>query len=85
MIITVGILTFMSSWNEVLWPLMVVRERSLMTMPQIVTLFTIGGEAESQLGALLAAATLLSLPVILAYSFFQRYFIESMASTGLKG
>jgi ABC-type glycerol-3-phosphate transport system permease component len=84
-IITVGILTFMSSWNEVLWPLMVVRERSLMTMPQIVTLFTIGGEAESQLGALLAAATLLSLPVILAYSFFQRYFIESMASTGLKG
>jgi len=84
-IITVAILTFMSSWNEVLWPLMVVRERSLMTMPQIVTLFTIGGEAESQLGALLAAATLLSLPVVIAYAFFQRYFIESMASTGLKG
>ena len=83
--ITVAILTFMSSWNEVLWPLMVVRERSLMTMPQIVTLFTIGGEAESQLGSLLAGATLLSLPVIVAYAFFQRYFIESMASTGLKG
>ncbi len=83
--ITVAILTFMSSWNEVLWPLMVVRERSLMTMPQIVTLFTIGGEAEAQLGSLLAAATLLSLPVILAYAFFQRYFIESMASVGLKG
>ena len=83
--ITVAILTFMASWNEVLWPLMVVRERSLMTMPQIVTLFTIGGEAESQLGSLLAAATLLSLPVIVAYGFFQRYFIESMASTGLKG
>ena len=84
-IITVAILTFMTSWNEVLWPLMVVRERSLMTMPQIVTLFTIGGEAESQLGSLLAAATLLSLPVVVAYAFFQRYFIESMASTGLKG
>jgi multiple sugar transport system permease protein len=84
-VITVAILTFMSSWNEVLWPLMVVRERSLMTMPQVVTLFTIGGEAESQLGSLLAAATLLSLPVIVAYTFFQRYFIESMASTGLKG
>lgn len=83
--ITVAILTFMSSWNEVLWPLMVVRERSLMTMPQIVTLFTIGGEAESQLGSLLAAATLLSLPVIVAYAFFQRYFIESMASSGIKG
>lgn len=84
-IITVGLLTFMSSWNEVLWPLMVVRERTLMTMPQIVTLFTIGGEAESQLGALLAAATLLALPVVVAYAFFQRYFIESMAATGLKG
>ncbi len=84
-IVTVGLLTFMTNWNEVLWPLMVVRERSLMTMPQIVALFTIGGEAESQLGLLLAAATLLSLPVIVAYVFFQRYFIESMASTGIKG
>lgn len=84
-IITVAVLTFMTSWNEVLWPLMVVRERSLMTMPQMVALFTIGGEAETQLGSLLAAATLLSLPIIIAYSFFQRYFIESMASTGLKG
>src|SRR5512140_3234563 len=84
-VLTVGLLTFMTSWNEVLWPLMVVRDRSLMTMPQIVTLFTIGGQAESQLGSLLAAATLLAFPVILAYAFFQRYFIESMASTGLKG
>ena len=84
-VITVGLLTFMTSWNDVLWPLMVVRERSLMTMPQVVTLFTIGGESEAQLGSLLAAATLLALPVIVAYAFFQRYFIESMASTGLKG
>lgn len=84
-VVTVAILTFMTSWNEVLWPLLVVRERSLMTMPQIVTLFTIGGEAESHLGSLLAAATLLALPVMIAYAFFQRYFIESMASSGMKG
>ncbi len=84
-IITVALLTFMASWNEVLWPLIIVRERTLMTMPQIVTIFSMGGEAESQLGAILAAATLLALPVIIAYSFFQRYFIESMATTGLKG
>jgi len=83
--VTVAVLTFMTSWNEVLWPLMVVRDRALMTMPQIVTLFSIGGEAESQLGSLLAAATLLSMPVIIAYSFFQRFFIESMATTGIKG
>lgn len=83
--VTVAILTFMTSWNEVLWPLLVVRERTMMTMPQIVTIFTIGGEADSQLGSLLAAATLLALPVIIAYAFFQRHFIESMAATGLKG
>jgi len=84
-IITVAILTFMASWNDVLWPLIVVRDRSLMTMPQLVTIFVIGGESESQLGSLLAAATLLALPVILAYAFFQRYFIESMSSSGIKG
>jgi len=84
-IITVAILTFMASWNDVLWPLIVVRDRSMMTMPQIVTIFVTGGEAESQLGLLLASATLLALPVIVAYAFFQRYFIESMAATGIKG
>ena len=83
-IVTVAILTFMASWNDVLWPLMVVRERTLMTMPQLVTIFVIGGEAESQLGMQLAAATLLALPVVIAYTFFQRYFIEGMAHTGIK-
>jgi multiple sugar transport system permease protein len=84
-IITVGLLTFMTNWNEVLWPMIVVRDRSLMTMPQLIALFSTGGEAESQLGYLLAAATFLAAPVVVAYAFFQRYFIESMASTGLKG
>ncbi|OGU44117.1 MAG: sugar ABC transporter permease [Ignavibacteria bacterium GWC2_56_12] len=84
-VVTVAILTFMTSWNEVLWPLIVVRERSLMTMPQLVTLFTIGGESEALLGLQLAAATLLALPIIVGYSFFQRSFIESMASAGIKG
>jgi ABC-type glycerol-3-phosphate transport system permease component len=84
-IITVAILTFMASWNDVLWPMVVVRDRSLMTMPQLVAIFVIGGEAETQLGSLLAAATMLALPIIIAYAFFQRYFIESMASSGIKG
>lgn len=84
-IITVGILTFMTVWNDVLWPIIIIRERSMMTMPQLVALFVTGGEAEGQLGAMLASATLLALPVIIGYSFFQRYFIDSMATTGLKG
>ena len=83
-LITVGILTFMTTWNEVLWPLIVIRDRAFMTMPQLVAIFHIGGQAEARLGVKLAAAMLLALPIILAYSFFQKYFIESMASSGLK-
>jgi len=83
-LITVGILTFMASWNEVLWPLIVIRNDDLMTMPQLVTLFVVGGSAESQLGVKLASATVLALPIVVAYLFFQRYFIQSMASTGIK-
>lgn len=84
-VITVGIITFMTSWNDVLWPLIVIRNEKLMTMPQLVTIFAVGGQAEAQLGAMLAAATLLAIPIILVYAFFQRYFIESMATSGLKG
>lgn len=83
-IVTVGILTFMNSWNEVLWPLIVIRDEQLMTMPQMVTLFSVGGRAESQLGVKLAAAVVLALPIMIAYAFFQKYFIQSMASSGIK-
>ncbi len=83
-LITVGIIVFMGIWNEVLWPLMVIHKQKLMVMPQLVALFTIGGASENRLGVQLAAATLLALPILLAYLFFQRYFIESMATTGLK-
>ncbi|MBN2365924.1 MAG: carbohydrate ABC transporter permease [Calditrichaeota bacterium] len=83
-LLTVGIITFMASWNEVLWPLIVIRNEDLMTMPQLVTLFAVGGRAESQLGAKLASATMLALPIVIAYIFFQRYFIQSMATSGMK-
>ena len=83
-LITVGILTFMTVWNEVLWPMIVIRDRAMMTMPQLVAMFHIGGQAEARLGLKLAAAMLLALPVILAYAFFQKYFIQSMATSGLK-
>lgn len=82
-VITVGLITFMGVWNDVLWPLLVIREQEMMTMPQMVTLFAIGGQADQQ-GPKLAAATMLAIPVILAYIFFQKYFIESMATSGMK-
>lgn len=83
-IITVGIITFVNTWNDVLWPIIVIRDQSMMTMPQMVALFAVGGQAEGQIGNILAAATLLAVPIIIAYLMFQKYFIESMASSGLK-
>jgi multiple sugar transport system permease protein len=83
-LVTVAILTFIGSWNEVLWPLIVIRNEQLMTMPQLVTLFAVGGRADGQLGVKIAAAVLLALPVMIAFLFFQKHFIQSMVSTGLK-
>jgi len=81
---TVAIFTFMGSWNEVLWPLLVVREQQLMTLPQLLTVFALGGGAGS-IGVSLASAMVLVVPVVVAYAFLQRYFIESMAGAGIKG
>src|SRR5688500_6382808 len=80
----VAIFTFMGSWNEVLWPLLVVREQQLMTLPQLLTVFALGGGAGS-IGVEMAAAMVLVVPVIVAYAFLQRNFIESMAGAGIKG
>ena len=80
----VAIFTFMGSWNEVLWPLLVVRDQQVMTLPQLLTVFALGGGAGS-MGVSLASAMVLVVPVVIAYVFLQRYFIESMAGAGIKG
>ena len=53
-------------------------------MPQMVALFAVGGGSDASIGAQLASALLLALPVIIAYFLFQKQFIQSMASSGLK-
>jgi multiple sugar transport system permease protein len=83
-IITVGIITFMATWNDVLWPIIVMRSEEWMTMPQLVTLYSVGGRSMAQIGIKLASATLLAAPIMIAYIFFQRYFIQSMATAGQK-
>jgi len=68
----------------VLWPLLVVREQTLMTLPQLLTVFALGGGAGT-VGVSLASAMVLVVPVVVAYAFLQRNFIESMAGSGIKG
>jgi multiple sugar transport system permease protein len=61
-----------------------VREQNLMTLPQLLTVFALGGGAGS-VGVSLASAMVLVVPVVAAYAFLQRNFIESMAGSGIKG
>ena len=66
----VAIFTFMGSWNEVLWPLLGVRDQPVLTLPQLLTVFALGGGAGT-LGVSLAAAMVLVVPVVVAYMFLQ--------------
>ncbi|BCU83351.1 sugar ABC transporter permease [Polycladomyces abyssicola] len=83
-VVTVAILTFMGPWNDLLWPLLVMRDQQLMPLAQMATLFGLEGQG-GQWGSIMAVNTMLALPVIALYLFFQRYFIESVGSSGMKG
>lgn len=81
---TLGIFTFTSIWDEFFWPLVVVSERSMMTVQLGLTVFK-GVEGSIEWGPLMAATVLVSLPVIVVFLLGQRYFVESIATTGIKG
>mgnify|MGYP000471636444 CR=1 FL=1 len=80
---TLGILTFLGSWNDFLWPLLVLRTPSLQTLPP--GLRTLQGAYASDYGLMLAGAVIVALPVLIIYILLQRYIVQSVASTGLKG
>jgi ABC-type glycerol-3-phosphate transport system permease component len=82
-LITVGLFTFLGSWNALLWPLIVTRTQEI--RPIMLGLAEFISEAGTQTQLLMAAATLTILPVVIFYFFAQREFIEGLASGGLKG
>lgn len=84
-LITVGIFTFMGGWNDFLWPSIVNRDIAYQTLTQMVTLYGIGGQAGGQAGAVMASSLLAVLPMIVIYLVFQRYYLEGIASSGVKG
>ncbi|HEU0292891.1 MAG TPA: carbohydrate ABC transporter permease [Anaerolineales bacterium] len=83
-IVTLGILTFLASWNDFLWSLLVLGgDRKALTLP--VGLATLQGQYTFDYGKLMAGALVLTVPVLILYAFFQRYIIRSIAMTGIKG
>jgi multiple sugar transport system permease protein len=80
---TLGILTFLGSWNNFLWPLVVAQQETTYTLPVALALYSTG-QNSTQYGLLLAGATVVVLPVLLVFLVFQRRFIEGIATTGIK-
>ena len=79
----VAILQFQGTWNSLFWPVILIREPDLYTLPlalsQFQELYT------TQWNALMAVVVLATLPIVILYVFFQRYFVEGIAASGVKG
>lgn len=78
-----SIFVFVFHWNELFWPLLVLRQRDLFTLP--LALFTIQGDYGTYYHHVLAGATLAIIPVIIVYSVLQEHIIQGVTMTGLKG
>ncbi|WP_372351662.1 carbohydrate ABC transporter permease [Streptomyces sp. KL116D] len=79
---TVALLTFESSWNNFLWPLLVTRTDSLRVIQVGLSVFKT--ENGTQWHFLMAGTTLATLPMVLLFLVGQRYFVQGFAHTGLK-
>jgi multiple sugar transport system permease protein len=79
----VGILTFVSVWNNLILPLYTLTNPKLMTIP--VGLATVQGSYGQRLADIQASAILGALPLVILYFFFQRRIVEGFAGSGVKG
>lgn len=81
---TMVILSFIWSWNDFMWPLVVLSSQELHTVPLYLASFSL--ENGTSLGGLtMALAAVSILPIIVLYLFLQRYIIQSIALSGVKG
>ncbi|MEN3360981.1 MAG: multiple sugar transport system permease protein [Mycobacteriales bacterium] len=80
---TLGILTFLGSWNNFLWPLVVAQTEDKYTLPVALALYSVG-QNRTQYGLLLAGSAVVVLPVLAVFIALQRYFVQGIAMTGLK-
>jgi multiple sugar transport system permease protein len=78
-----SIFIFIAHWNNLFWPLLVLRQRDMFTLP--LALFTLQGDYGTYYHHILAGATLGILPVIIIYLFFQEHIVRGVTLTGLKG
>ncbi|MBZ0297484.1 MAG: carbohydrate ABC transporter permease [Anaerolineae bacterium] len=77
------IFNFLGNWNAFIWPLIATTRSEMMTLPVGIQFFS--SEAGSDWNLIMTGATLSVVPLLLIVVFFQRYIIEGIALTGLKG
>jgi multiple sugar transport system permease protein len=80
--ITVALLTFESSWNNFLWPLLVTRTDSMRVIQVGLSVFRT--ENDTQWAFLMAGTTLATLPMVALFLLGQKYFVRGFANAGIK-
>ncbi len=80
---TLAIFTFLASWNDFVWPLIVTNDVEMRTLPVGLSIFQ--GRFLSEYGITMAAAAVTSIPAIIAFLIFQKKITQGIALTGIKG
>ncbi len=80
---TVAILQFLLHWNDFLWPLMVTRGETY--RPLMVAIQQFFSEDPKVWGDIMAFASMITIPVLIVFLLFQKWFVQSVATTGVKG
>ncbi len=80
---TVGILSFLFIWGQLLWPVLVTTGTDVRPLPQGISILT--AQPPISWGDVMAFAFLMTLPLLIVFIVFQRWFVQSVARSGLKG
>lgn len=80
---TLSITTFMESWNDYLWPLLMLADKNKMTLP--IALATLNGQYATEYNVLMAGSLISMIPIIVIYIVAQRQFKDGMMAGGIKG
>jgi multiple sugar transport system permease protein len=81
-IAALGIFTFMGTWNDYLWPLIVITTHEKRTLPLLLTWYN--SQHSTRYDLTMAASILVLLPILVVYAIFQRRFVRGITMTGFK-
>ena len=81
----VAILTFQGTWNGFFWPYILLRDQDHYTIPLGLAAFRTAGGFLTNWPPLMAVVVMATVPILVLYIFFQRYFVEGIAASGVKG